>query len=529
MPRRYVPRRHLDENAEQEPAPAAVSAPVATNELGDSRITELLMTNGRERLTGGGSVAPTSVARLQRMAGNRAVAERLGGRVLVQRTPDEEEIESSTKPAEPAAPDLSSESAPSVEAPSPDAGPGQGEPMPAGDRAQISVMNAVGANAVATTMKATGGTGKLTAVAISLAATGFANALRVTTSRAVQWRSKIMGFAPKVARTAARMLTSLRTNASNAIRNVALKVRSVAEAARGVLAWARRALGTARAAARAIGSKLRSALGGAGEAVLKLLSSLLSPARKALGGLLKAGSEILLEGVKRVRANAASAVAFVAEEVGTRLGAALAKVVDAVRTVVRAALDRARHAMAVIQGNVRPILLRLMLVTSLARSMLTAARSRATQGTRAALAAIATAIATGYPLLASARGRRAFRRAAKRWRVAVRGLGSSAKGRLASSGATVRLYRDTGMALVRGVQGEARGNYEATRTSLTALETTAAIEAGELGMSVGVAAGLAIGAIETAVAEGEALIREVAGQGDGDARELQGLINRVGK
>jgi hypothetical protein len=145
------------------------------------------------------------------------------------------------------------------------------------------------------------------------------------------------------------------------------------------------------------------------------------------------------------------------------------------------------------------------------------------------LAAVATANATGYPLLTSARGRRAFRRTAKGWRVAVRSLRSSAKGRLASGVATVRLYKENGTALVRGVRGEARANYEATRTSLTNLETTAAIEAGELGMSVGVAAGLAMGAIETAVTEGEALIREIAGQGDGDARELQGLINRVGK
>ena len=191
-------------------------------------------------------------------------------------------------------------------------------------------MNAVGANALATAAKATAGTQKLTAVAVSLAATGFVNTLRVATSRAVQWRSKIMGFAPKIAGKAARMLTSLRTNASKAIQNVAFKVKSVADAAKGVLAWARRALGTARAAARAIGSKLRSVLGGAGEAVLKLLSGLLAPARKALSGLLKAGSEIVLDGIRRVRANAASAVAFVAEEVGTRLEAALGKVVDAV-------------------------------------------------------------------------------------------------------------------------------------------------------------------------------------------------------
>jgi hypothetical protein len=93
----------------------------------------------------------------------------------------------------------------------------------------------------------------------------------------------------------------------------------------------------------------------------------------------------------------------------------------------------------------------------------------------------------------------------------------------------VKLYKENGTALVRGVRGEARGNYEATRTSLTNLETTAAIEAGELGMSVGVAAALAAGAIDAAVTEGETIIREIAGEGDGDARELQGLINRVGK
>jgi hypothetical protein len=93
----------------------------------------------------------------------------------------------------------------------------------------------------------------------------------------------------------------------------------------------------------------------------------------------------------------------------------------------------------------------------------------------------------------------------------------------------VRLFKENGTALVRGVRGEARGNYEATRTSLTDLETTAAIEAAELGQSVVEAASPAAGAIETAATEGEALVREIAGEGDGDARELQGLINRVGK
>jgi len=102
VPRRYVPRRHSDE-AEQESAPVGASAPVAANELGDARLTELLIMNGPERLNGGRAVPPTSVARLQRLAGNRAVADRLGSRVRVQRVPEDEEIESTAQPAEPAA------------------------------------------------------------------------------------------------------------------------------------------------------------------------------------------------------------------------------------------------------------------------------------------------------------------------------------------------------------------------------------------------------------------------------------------
>ena len=427
---------------------------------------------------------------------------------------------------EPGGPD---ESGPSAEGPSPVSEPDQGEPLPAGDQAQISIMNVAGANAAVTAAKATAGADRLSGVAVSLAAAGFANALRLTMSRAVQWRSKILGFAPKVVTKAARMLTGLRMTASKMIQNIVLKVKSVADAAKGVIAWARQALGLARAAVRGIGNKLRSALGGAGEAVLKLLSSLLDPARKALGGLLKAGSEILLDGIKRVRADAASAVAFVAEEVGTRLETALAKVVDLVRAVVKAAREQARRAMAVIAEKIRLIRNQLLSLTLLARSMLSAARARASEGTSAALAAIAAAIANGYPQLRSGRGRRAFRRFAKMWRLGVRRMRRRARSQLASGMAGVKLFQGIGKAVVGGARAEARANYQATRTSLTNAETIVAIEAGELGISVGVAAALAAGAIDAAVTEGETIIREIAGEGDGDARELQGLINRVGK
>ena len=728
MPRRYLPRRRLDDSAEQESASTGTIAPIVTIEPGDARLTEFLIAKGPQGGNGnGGAVPQTSVARLQRLAGNRAVADRLGGGgATIQRArnraSDEEEalpepaqagpvetveatpeseaapsaqagpveaapgpeseaapsaqagqlpeaaaaptageaakagiLESAEKPAGiedeptgldklvqervapivgeggrvlpdaeveakpgsgapesgrvlpdaevagetgrvlpdaeveakpgsgapeggrvlpdaeveakpgpagpeggsntsaeapapaggsgpgaaapgtevPAAPALEpggpDESGPSAEGPSPVSEPDQGEPLPAGDQAQISIMNVAGANAAVTAAKATAGADRLSGVAVSLAAAGFANALRLTMSRAVQWRSKILGFAPKVVTKAARMLTGLRMTASKMIQNIVLKVKSVADAAKGVIAWARQALGLARAAVRGIGNKLRSALGGAGEAVLKLLSSLLDPARKALGGLLKAGSEILLDGIKRVRADAASAVAFVAEEVGTRLETALAKVVDLVRAVVKAAREQARRAMAVIAEKIRLIRNQLLSLTLIARSMLSAARARANEGTSAALAAIAAAIANGYPQLRSGRGRRAFRRFAKMWRLGVRRMRRRARSQLASGMAGVKLFQGIGKAVVGGARAEARANYQATRTSLTNAETIVAIEAGELGMSVGVAAALTAGAIDAAVTEGETIIREIAGEGDGDARELQGLINRAGK
>jgi hypothetical protein len=285
----------------------------------------------------------------------------------------------------------------------------------------------------------------------------------------------------------------------------------------------------ARAAARGLASRLRSALGGVGEAVLKLLSGLLAPARKALSGLLKAGAELLLDGIKRVRASAASATAFVEEEVGARLEALLAKVVDLVRAVVRAALERARQAMVVIAQKVGEVRGQFLALTLLARSLLAAARSRANEGTSEALAAISTAIANGYPQLRSARGRMAFRQSARMWRVGVRRMRTLARGQLASGKANVKLFQSAGKAVVGGVSAEASANYEATRASLANVETIAAVEAAQLGLSVGEAATVAVGAIDAAAVEGETLIREIAGEGDGDARELQGLITRVGK
>ena len=367
------------------------------------------------------------------------------------------------------------------------------------------------------------------AVAVSLAGVGFATALRQAMSRAVQWRSKILGVAPVVVGKAAQVLTGLRTTASTMIQNLTLKVKSVADSARGVLAWARQALSAARGAARGIANKLRSTLGSVGEAVLGLLSSLLAPARNALDRLLKAGSDVLLDGIRQVRVAAAGAVAFVKEQVGTVLDAALAIVVQLVREVVKVALEQARRAMDAVNQKVRAARAQLQAVGSVARAMLFAARSRAGNGIVTAIAVITTAMANGSRQLTTGRGRRAFRQYAKLWQMVVRGLRTRAKVRFASSMASVKLFERAGKEAIGASQAEARASYGATRTSLKDLETTAVNEAGGLGTSVGEAAKVATGAIDAAVTEGETLIREVAGEGEGDARELRGLINRSGQ
>jgi hypothetical protein len=403
------------------------------------------------------------------------------------------------------------------------------ESLPAGDQAQITIMNSAGAQAVATAAKANAGADKMVAAGVSLAGLGFATALRQAMSRAVQWRGKILGIAPTVVGKAARMLTNLRTTASTMIQNITLKVKSVADAAKGVLGWARQALGIARAAARGIANKLRSALGGVGEAVLRFLSSLVAPARTALDQLLKTGSDVLLDGIKQVRVAAASAVAFVKEEVGTVLEAALAKVVELVRRVVKAALERARRAMDVIYKKVGEARKQLLTVGRIARALLLAARSRASNGTGTAMALIVAAMANGYRQLTTGRGRRVLRQNWKMWLTVIRDLRRRAKSRFTTGKAIVKRFDGAGRAAIGAARAEARANYRATRASLKDLERTAANEASGLGSSVGEAAKIAAGAIDAAVTEGETLIREVAGEGDRDKHELQGLINRTGK
>ncbi len=369
----------------------------------------------------------------------------------------------------------------------------------------------------------------MSAVAVPLAAVGFALALRQTMSRAVQWRSKLLDIGPKVVRTATRMLTGLRTSASLTIQNIALKVKSVADAAKGVLAWARKAVSAALSTVRSFAKQLRSALGGVGEAVLKVLSSLLAPARSALERLLKAGSEVLLEGIKQVRVAAAAAVAFVVEEVGPRLEAALAKVVSLVRAVVKSALQMALRAKAEIDLKVNAARAPLIAMVHLARTMIVGARSRAKERIAASMALLTTVRANGYPQLRSGRGRRAFRQNARMWLAFAKPLRTRAMVRFASGMASVKGFETAGNAVVRAVRAEARANYRATRTSLMDLETTAVNEADELRATVGEAAVMATGAVADAVMEGETLIREIAGEGDRDAHELEGLVNRVGK
>ena len=279
--------------------------------------------------------------------------------------------------------------------PAPTAEPPESESIPGVDLAQIAILNVTGGQAAATALKSNTGADKMYAVAVSLAGVGFAAALRQAMSRAVQWRSKILGIAPVVVGKAAQVLTGLRTTASTMIQNITFKVKSVADAAKGVLAWARQALSAARGAARGIANKLRSTLGSVGEAVLSLLSSLLAPARNALDRLLKAGSDVLLDGMRQVRVAAAGAVAFVKEQVSLVLDAALAIVVQLVREVVKAALEQARRAMDAVNQKVRAARAQLQAVGAVARAMLFAARSRAGNGIVTAIAAITSAMANG--------------------------------------------------------------------------------------------------------------------------------------
>jgi len=412
--------------------------------------------------------------------------------------------------------------------PSPTAEPRQGESLPASDRSQIAILNATGEQAVNSATKASAGAKTGSAIGVFIAVAGFGLALRQAMSRAVQWRSKILAIAPKVVTNATRMLTNLRTNASLSIRNIALKVKSVADAAKGVIAWARQAVSAALASARSFAKQLRSALGGAGDAVMKFLSNLLAPARKALGQLLKSGSEVLLEGIKQVRVAAAGAVAWVKEEVGTRLEAALTKITDLVGAAVQVALKKARRTMTEIDQKVAAAREQLKARMFAARMIVILARSRANERIGASAALLATAVANGYGRLRTGRGRRAFRQQATVWRRMVKSLTTSVRRRFVTDFLRVHALYKGGKTAIGAARANARANYGATRRSLTNLETTAGNEASELRASVGAAAAMATGAIDAAVTEGETLIREIAGEGDRDAHQLQELINRAG-
>ena len=93
----------------------------------------------------------------------------------------------------------------------------------------------------------------------------------------------------------------------------------------------------------------------------------------------------------------------------------------------------------------------------------------------------------------------------------------------------MKAFQGAGEKAIGSARAEASANYQATRASLVDLETTAASEASELVKSVADAGAKATEAADAAVTEGEKLIREIAGEGDGDASELQGLISRSGK
>jgi len=109
----------------------------------------------------------------------------------------------------------------------------------------------------------------------------------------------------------------------------------------------------------------------------------------------------------------------------------------------------------------------------------------------------------------------------------VRDLRRSGRSRIAADKARVKSLQAGATIALATARAEAHGAYRATRASLNEVETTAATQAGELRTSVAEAAAAATGAIDGAVTEAESLIQEVAGEGDRDARELQGLIGRA--
>ena len=239
-------------------------------------------------------------------------------------------------------------------------------------------------------------------------------------SRAARSRDAFLRIAPKLAGTAGRILTGLRTTAStmHPERRPEGEVRRRCREGRHGLgtgdpercAW-RRARDRRR---------IRSALGGVGEAVVAFLSSLLGPAREALARLRQAGAEVLLDGIKQVRAAAAKAVAFVKEDVVTRLDAALAAAVGLVRDLAKAALERARRAKAANDRRFAAVRAGLGAARQVTRGLLARARTTLITGFSNGTRLVATAISNGGGQLATRLGRRTFFRQAKMWRTVVR-------------------------------------------------------------------------------------------------------------
>ena len=212
----------------------------------------------------------------------------------------------------------------------------------------------------------------------------------------------------------------------------------------------------------------------------------------------------------------------------TRLDAALAAAVDLVRDLVKAARERARRAKAANDKRFAAVRAGLGTVRQITRGLLATARTTLRTGFSGGTRLIATAISNGSGQLATRLGRRTFFRQAKMSRTAVGDLRRRGRTRIAASASNVKLFDSAAKTAIATARAEARANYAATRTSLMGVETTAIIEADELRTSVGEAAKTATGAINAAVTEGETLIREIAGGGDRDARELQTLVGRAG-
>ena len=213
----------------------------------------------------------------------------------------------------------------------------------------------------------------------------------------------------------------------------------------------------------------------------------------------------------------------------SRLDATLAAAVDLVRDLVKAARERARRAKAATDKRFAAVRAGLGAGRQVTRGLLTTARTTLSTGFSNGIRLIATAISNGSGRLATRLGRRTFFRQAKMWRTAARDLRRRGKTRIAASTTNVKLFDSAAKTAIATAQAESRADYAATRTSLEGVETTAKSQAAELRTSVGDAAKATTGAIDAAVTEGEALIKEIAGAGDRDAGELQALVGRAGR